>query len=72
MQNQAKSKAELKQVYTVQEVAEILCLKVRAAYDFCKNTKEFKVVRCGERTIRVLKNSFDQWLLETDQEEEEE
>lgn len=49
------------EVYLVPEVAEKLKISERSAYDFCKSTKEFKVIRCG-RSIRIQKESFDRWF----------
>ena len=50
----------LADVYTVQEVAAMLKLKIRNAYDFCNNTTCFKVFRVG-RSIRIDKASYDMW-----------
>ena len=33
----------------------------RAAYNLCKSTKDFKVIRIG-KSVRVNKQSFDNWL----------
>jgi excisionase family DNA binding protein len=52
-----------KQTYTVQEIAQMLSLKTRTAYDLCAKTTEFKVIRLG-RNIRVSKESFDRWFAE--------
>lgn len=49
-----------KNAYTVKEVAEILGMKERTAYDFCSKTDEFKVKRIG-RLLRIQKQSFDEW-----------
>ena len=46
--------------YTVKEIADILGMKERTAYDFCNKTKEFKVRRIG-RLLRIHKQSFDEW-----------
>ncbi len=50
-----------KKTYSVPEIACILGIKERNAYNLCHNTKDFKVLRFG-RTIRVHKESFDQWF----------
>jgi len=47
--------------YEVSQIAEMLSVSKRTAYDFCKNTKEFKVVRIG-RCVRVHRESFDNWF----------
>ena len=49
-----------KRTYTVLEVAEILNIGKNKAYTLIKNAN-FKVVRIGN-SIRVSKNSFDEWL----------
>lgn len=46
--------------YSVQDIAEILRISRSKAYELCMNP-EFKVIRLG-RTIRISKQSFDEWL----------
>ena len=48
-------------VYKVEEIAQILAISSRAAYNLCKSTKDFKVIRIG-KSVRVNKQSFDSWL----------
>ena len=48
--------------YTAEQVAQILGISLRKAYDFCENTTEFKVLRLGKRCLRIHKDSFDKWL----------
>ena len=48
-------------VYTVKEVAQMLAISQRAAYNLCNSTTEFRVLRVGG-SIRVPKDSFDAWL----------
>ena len=48
-------------VYRVEEIAQILAISSRAAYNLCKSTKDFKVIRIG-KSVRVNKQSFDNWL----------
>ena len=50
-----------KLVYTVKEVAQMLAISQRAAYNLCNSTTEFRVLRAGG-SIRIPKNSFDAWL----------
>ena len=50
-----------KLVYTVKEVAQLLAISNRAAYNLCNTTKDFKVIRLGT-SIRVSKQSFDDWF----------
>ena len=50
-----------KLVYTVKEVAQMLAISQRAAYNLCNSTTEFRVLRAGG-SIRILKDSFDAWL----------
>jgi hypothetical protein len=57
----AKSSALPQKAYTVPEIAGMLKLSVRKAYLFCNETTDFKVMRLG-RSIRVHKESFDEWL----------
>ena len=48
-------------VYRVEEIAQLLAISSRAAYNLCKSTKDFKVIRIGT-SIRVNKQSFDNWF----------
>ena len=48
-------------VYRVEEIAQLLAISSRAAYNLCKSTKDFKVIRIG-KSVRVNKQSFDNWL----------
>lgn len=50
-------------VYTPQEIAALLKISTRKAYDLCKQGKDFKVIRVG-KSVRVVKESFDKWLAE--------
>ena len=50
-----------KLVYTVKEVAQMLAISLRSAYNLCNHTTEFRVLRVGG-SIRVPKDSFDAWL----------
>jgi len=58
---QPDNSSSLKQTYTVQEVAQMLDIPLRSAYQLCSTTNEFKVKRWG-RTIRINRASFDEWL----------
>lgn len=59
---QALTKTEVKPlVYRVEEVASMLAISLRAAYNLCNSTKEFKVLHIGN-SIRVSKESFDEWF----------
>ena len=46
--------------YTVEEIAEQLCVSKKVAYALVKSG-QFAYVRAG-RAIRVSKDSFDKWL----------
>ena len=59
---QPENSLNLKKVYTVQEIAEMLELLERTAYHFCANTTDFKVIKVGPRLIRIDKKSFDEWF----------
>ena len=48
-------------VYRVDEIAQLLAISNRAAYNLCNTTKDFKVIRLGTN-IRVSKQSFDDWF----------
>lgn len=50
-----------KKTYSVPEVAQILGIGVRSAYDLCQKTGLFRVLHFG-RTVRVHKASFDAWF----------
>ena len=50
-----------KLVYTVEEIAQMLAISLRSAYNLCNSTTEFRVLRVGG-SIRVPKDSFDTWL----------
>ena len=52
----------IKRTYTVEEVATILGVSIRKAYDLCEKTIDFKVMRLGKRCLRVHKDSFDKWF----------
>ena len=43
------------------EVAQMLAISQRAAYNLCNSTTEFRVLRAGG-SIRIPKDSFDAWL----------
>ena len=52
----------VQQVYTVEQIAEILNVSIRKAYYLCEETNCFIVKRLGKRCLRVNKKSFDDWL----------
>lgn len=51
----------MKLVYTVEEIARMLAISLRSAYNLCNSTTEFRVLRAGG-SIRIPKDSFDAWL----------
>ena len=55
------SPATTKLVYTVEEIARMLAISLRSAYNLCNSTTEFRVLRAGG-SIRIPKDSFDVWL----------
>ena len=55
------SPATTKLVYTVEEISRMLAISLRAAYNLCNSTTEFRVLRAGG-SIRIPKDSFDAWL----------
>ena len=48
-------------VYTVEQIARLLAISRRSAYNLCNSTSEFRVLRVGG-SIRVPKDGFDAWL----------
>ena len=55
------SPATTKLVYTVEEIARMLAISLRSAYNLCNSTTEFRVLRVGG-SIRIPKDRFDAWL----------
>ena len=55
------SPATTKLVYTVEEIARMLAISLRSAYNLCNSTTKFRVLRVGG-SIRVPKDSVDAWL----------
>ena len=55
----------VQRTYTAKEVAEILGVSLRTAYNLCETTKDFKVLRMGKRCLRIHKESFDKWFNST-------
>ena len=52
----------VQRTYTASQVAEILGVSLRTAYNLCEKTKDFKVIRMGKRCLRIHKESFDKWF----------
>ena len=50
----------------MEEIAEILSISLRAAYNLCNTTTAFKVLHIGA-SIRVSKASFDAWFARSEQ-----
>ena len=48
-------------VYRVNEIAQLLAISPRAAYNLCNTTKDFRVVHIGT-SIRVNRESFEAWF----------
>ena len=48
-------------VYRVEEIAQLLAISPRAAYNLCNTTKDFRMLRIGT-SIQVNKQSFDSWF----------
>lgn len=53
---------QVQRTYTVEEIARILGISTRKAYDFCSKTSCFKVLHIGKRCIRVHRESFENWF----------
>lgn len=52
----------VQQTYTAEQVAKILGVSIRKAYNLCETTNDFKVIRLGKRCLRIHKESFDKWF----------
>lgn len=50
-----------RKTYTAADIAEILGISLRAAYNLLDNTDSLQVIRIG-KSKRVLRESFDNWL----------
>ena len=48
-------------VYRAEDIARMLDISLRAAYNLCNTNTQFKVIHIGT-SIRVSKASFDSWL----------
>ncbi|HCC34829.1 MAG TPA: hypothetical protein DEQ02_04045 [Ruminococcaceae bacterium] len=48
--------------YTAEQIAKILGVSIRKAYNLCESTTDFKVMRLGKRCLRIHKESFDRWF----------
>lgn len=59
--NQTRAARHEPLVYRVEEIAQLLAISPRAAYNLCNTTKDFKVLHIGT-SIRVNKQSFDNWF----------
>jgi excisionase family DNA binding protein len=49
-----------KRSYTVNEIAALLQISKSKAYELCKQNI-FRIIKVG-RSVRISKNSFDEWL----------
>lgn len=56
-----KSSMAVPQTYTAEQVATILGVSIRKAYQLCESTTDFKVIRIG-RCLRIHRESFDRWF----------
>lgn len=50
-----------RKTYSVSELAKILGISNRSAYNLCKHTCDFRVLHLG-RSVRIHKESFDKWF----------
>jgi len=57
-----RSSSPQSSTYTAEEIAIILGVSIRKAYEFCETTNEFRVLRLGPRCLRIHKESFDKWF----------
>lgn len=56
-----KNSTVVPQTYTAEQVATILGVSIRKAYQLCESTTDFKVIRIG-RCLRIHRESFDRWF----------
>lgn len=52
----------IQRTYTAEQIATILGVSIRKAYNLCETTNAFKVIRLGKRCLRIHKESFDEWF----------
>lgn len=52
----------VQRTYTAEQIAQILGVSIRKAYNLCETTTDFKVMRLGKRCLRIHKESFDEWF----------
>jgi hypothetical protein len=57
-----QQKNDMQKTYTANQIAEILNVSIRTAYNLCDTTKHFKIMRLGKRCLRIHKESFDNWF----------
>jgi len=62
MRDEIQSGNSVQRTYKPEQIAEILGVSLRKAYNICETTNDFKVIRLGKRCIRVHKDSFDEWF----------
>lgn len=60
-EEQVSSKVQGSEMYAVKDIAKILGVSERKAYDFCNTTDKFVVLRVG-RTIRIPIKPFRAWM----------
>lgn len=59
--NMVQEQGAEKKTCSVLEIAKILGISERSAYNFCSHTTDFRVLHLG-RLVRIPKESFDQWF----------
>lgn len=52
----------VQRTYTIEQVAKILGVSIRTAYNICEIIKDFKVMRLSKHCLRIHKKSFDIWF----------
>jgi len=62
MDNSYSKNDAVRLTYTAPQVAQMLGISVRKAYEICETTQEFRVMRLGKRCVRIHKESFDHWF----------
>ena len=57
-----ENSSTVQRTYTAEQIANILGVSIRKAYNLCETTEEFRVIRLGKRCLRIHKESFDKWF----------
>lgn len=56
---------QVQRTYTVEEIARILGISTRKAYDFCSKTSCFKVLHIGKYNGPLVKTTLEEIIVNT-------